>query len=247
MYGQWFPDETGHTFTSRFLSDLLEYDLPRWARTGIRAVRGKSAVPAAWDDWYTERFREEAGSDVFARETGSTALGRAVYREVRSRYHDLCLVWHNTMAAAHGVERSFPFLDRDLIQFVMRVPGDILTRDGVPKALLRTSLQGIVPAAVLQRRTKGDFTAAVNAASRDDHAAIARTLTPDALVVQLGYVDADKLIKGLRLVAPALDQSSSCTASWRLTALLALELWLREFVGDHQRRESDHAKAITFG
>jgi asparagine synthase (glutamine-hydrolysing) len=245
-YGEWFPDAPGHTFTARFFSDLLEYELSPWARTGIRAVRGATAAPAAWDDWYTPWFREQAGPDVFAREAGTTAQARALYREVRSRYHDLCLVWHNTMAAAHGVERSFPFLDRDLVQFVMDVPGDILARDGVPKALLRTSLEGIVPASVLQRRTKGDFTAAVNSASRDDHTAIARVLSADALVVQLGYVEADKLIKGLRAVAPAMEQSSSCTASWRLTALLALELWLREFAGGHQRRESEHAEAITF-
>ncbi len=249
-YLRWFPDAETDEFRQRLFADLLEYDLPRWARQALRSVRGTWKQPEPWDDWYAEPFRREAGPDVFGHELsrtassgdtgpGATVLARALYREVRSRYHGLCLEWNNKIDSVYGVEPAFPFLDRDLLEFLMGVPGTMLVRDGVPKALLRSGLSGAVPDSILQRRTKGDFTAEVNDASRRDFPAVARMLGPDSLVVQLGYVDADKVNRGLAALLGAMQGSASCVASWRLTGLVALEIWLRQFVGNREREEKD--------
>ena len=40
-------------------------------------------------------------------------------------------------AAMYGMEMAFPFLDRDLLSFLMAIPGEMQTWNGVPKALLR--------------------------------------------------------------------------------------------------------------
>ena len=243
-YRRWFPEASGREFTERLGADLLEFDLPRWVRQGVRARAWRR--PAPWDDWYSPWFQAQAGPDVFSRElrrafsTGSdvSVLARALYREIRSRYHGLCLEWQDKMASAHGVERAFPFLDRDLVQFVMGVPGKIQARGGVPKALLRAAMKDDVPASILQRRAKGDFTAAVNAACRRESPAIADLLTRDALVVQFGYVEVDKLRRGLACADAELEQARSSVASWQVTAMVALEVWLREFVGNrHSNRE----------
>jgi len=204
----------------------------------MRALRRAWTPPAPWKDWYTDSFLGMVGPDVFGRElSGRTAptLARAIYREVRSRYHGLCLEWHAKMAEAHGMEAAFPFFDRDLIEFVMGVPGEIFAHDGVPKALLRDGLAGIVPEAILSRRSKGDFTHVANEASRKAYPRIVGLLGPDSLVVQAGYVDADKLQRGLLSAEKMLGGSASCTASWSLTAVLALEIWLREFSGNTRR------------
>jgi asparagine synthase (glutamine-hydrolysing) len=151
-------------------------------------------------------------------------MARALYREVRSQYHDVCLEWNNKAAAQYGVEPAFPFLDRDLVEFLIGLPGDVLVRDGVPKALLRQSLEGAVPPEILQRRSKADFTGDVNRSAREDIQAIAKMLATGALVVDLGYVDADRLKRGLTAARTA------SVASWRVTAVAALEMWLRQFV-----------------
>jgi asparagine synthase (glutamine-hydrolysing) len=246
-YRRWFPEASGTEFTGRLAGDLLEYDVPRWVRGAVRGARGAWHKPAPWDDWFSPWFRSQAGPDVFSRELTPTpssgsdvsVLARALYREVRSRYHVLCLDWQNKMAAPHAIERAFPFLDRDLIEFVMGVPGRMLARGGVPKALLRAAMNDRVPASILQRRAKGDFTAAVNAASVRASGAIAELLTRDPLVVQCGYVDAGKLRKGLASAAGALKQSRSSVASWRVTALVAFELWLRQFVENARSKRED--------
>ncbi len=47
----------------------------------------------------------------------------AIYLEARSKYHVQCMEWNNKAAALNGITCAFPFLDRDLVQFLMAVPG----------------------------------------------------------------------------------------------------------------------------
>jgi asparagine synthase (glutamine-hydrolysing) len=232
-YREWFPDVTSDEFARQFRVDLLEYAMPRWVRVAARAARTTLSSEPPWDVWYCDGFRAAARPDVFAYPTGArgaTAMARALYREVRSQYHDVCLEWNNKAAAQYGVEPAFPFLDRDLVAFVIGLPGDLLVQDGVPKALLRRSLEGLVPRPILERRTKADFTLDVNRSTREDFPAIEKLLAPGALAIKLGYVDGDKLRRGLTAARTALEQPRSSVASWRVMAVVALEIWLRQFV-----------------
>ena len=106
-YPEWFPGEDGRYFRRRLWLDFLQYDVPRRLQRPMRAIRRAWKQPPLWLDWYTSSFRAQIGPDEFSRElTGGTpsALARALYREVRSRYHGLCLEWHAKMAAAHGMD-----------------------------------------------------------------------------------------------------------------------------------------------
>ena len=240
-YLRWFPDASGSEFRLQFGSDVLEYALPRCARRAVRTVARGWNQPAPWDDWYCEPFRRQARSDVFPHAPGATALARSLYREVRSQYHHFCVEWNAKIAASYGVEAAFPFLDRDLVEFLMSVPGPVLAKDGVPKALLRESLRGIVPETILSRRTKGDFTEDVNRSTRHGFAAMVDLLGPDPLGVQLGYLDADKLKSGLAASRAALEHSTTSVIGWRVTAVVALEIWLRQFIG-HPKPEDMHGE-----
>lgn len=53
----------------------------------------------------------------------------------------------------HQVE-ALPYLDQDLLEFLLFVPSDVLLRPRRRRALLRAALRGIVPEIVLERRTK---------------------------------------------------------------------------------------------
>lgn len=229
-YPRWFPDARAGEFLIQFGSDVLEYALPRWLRSTVRAAKRRVNDPEPWDDWFTDRFRQEPRPDVFDHAAGAPALACALYREVRSQYHHLCLEWNAKVGASYGVDIAFPFLDRDLVEFLIGVPGTVLARDGAPKALLRESLKGLAPDTILRRRAKAHFTEAVNRSTRQDFAALLKMLGPTSLVVELGYVDASKLARGLAAAGPALETSSTSIVSWRVTAVAALELWLRQFV-----------------
>jgi asparagine synthase (glutamine-hydrolysing) len=52
-------------------------------------------------------------------------------------------------------EYRYPYLDRDLVDFLFRVPKDQLVRPGRRRSLMRSALKTIVPVEVLERRRKG--------------------------------------------------------------------------------------------
>ena len=51
-------------------------------------------------------------------------------------------------------ETRYPFLDRDLLEFLFAIPREQLVRPGQRRSLMRRSLAGIVPDALLNRRRK---------------------------------------------------------------------------------------------
>ena len=59
------------------------------------------------------------------------------------------------------LDARLPFLDRELLQFLMSLPDDVAYHQHRLKPLLRDALRGVVPDAILERRDKGDYTSAI--------------------------------------------------------------------------------------
>lgn len=59
------------------------------------------------------------------------------------------------------LDARLPFLDRELLQFLMTLPDDVAYHQHRLKPLLRDALRGVVPDAILERRDKGDYTSAI--------------------------------------------------------------------------------------
>lgn len=68
------------------------------------------------------------------------------------RYED-----RNSMA--HSIESRVPFVETDLVSFVLSLPPEYKTRNGFTKAVLREALKGVVPNNVRLRRDKLGFPA----------------------------------------------------------------------------------------
>ena len=56
-----------------------------------------------------------------------------------------CLRAEDRQCAAAGIAHFAPFLDRELVEFMYRVPGTLKIRDGITKHLLRRATAGILP------------------------------------------------------------------------------------------------------
>ena len=166
-----------------------------------------------------------------------SAHARAVYIEARSKYQVQCMEWNNKTGALHGLDMAFPFLDRDLIAFLMAIPGEVHARDGVPRALLREAMSGVLPDPIRARTWKSDFSAFVNMGLSEDAAEILRTLHEDCLGVKFGYLDAGRLAPELARLAADLE-SADCVSSWELGDTYSLEMWLQVFLDREQRLAS---------
>jgi asparagine synthase (glutamine-hydrolysing) len=58
------------------------------------------------------------------------------------------------LSPGYPFERRYPFLDRDLLEFLFAIPREQLVRPGHRRSLMRRALRNIVPQAVLDRRRK---------------------------------------------------------------------------------------------
>ena len=225
-YRRWFTDADPRWFTRRFALDLVKYSLPARLLPVLRRLRPRS--PSAW---YGNRLKQHArpwrrgasGSPP----AGASAHARSLYEQARSAYHVLCMEWNNKVAAAHGLEMAFPFLDRDLVALLMGLPGEAQTWQGVPKALLREAMRGVLPDAIVRRTWKADFTDLVNEGMERDFFPVVGAVA-DGLAAQLGYLDRNAIREDVERVHEGL-RSASAAAAWKLSDALGLELWLQAF------------------
>ncbi len=247
-FPRWMTDTSPRWFRKRFFTDLIRYQVPAVLYPFARFVR--QGLRPSQHPWYASSLRRR----VLRRQWQRRPLGlhqrtchaRAVYEEARSPMHVLCMEWDAKAAAMHGLDVAFPYLDRDLIAFLMAIPGEQQTHQGIPKVLLREGLRGVLPERIAQRRWKGDFTDVANATIRAEYPRLLQTLAAHQRVVAGGYVDGTVLKEQLERLRAGLT-ADNCTAAWALSDLLGLELWLDVFYGGgaHEAQRNESAQAAV--
>ena len=210
-YQRWFVDAEPGYFRSRFRRELVLNLTPHPWRARLRRFV-KSDAP----DWsrpvvsaaLTARLRRQRVR--IERPRCASAHARDIYQFLRAQSHRLQFEADEKLAATCGVDSVTPFLDRDLIAYLMSIPGEVQNRGGVPRALLRDAMRGIVPDQILARRWRHQwtFTAADRAAAY---------LSPP---VQLEAARRLGLVQRATMLEPATID------------LLGLEFWSRVFFSD---------------
>ena len=119
-------------------------------------------------------------------------------------------------------EYRYPYLDRDLVDFLMCVPREQLARPGRRRSLMRRSLQHIVPTEIIERSRKAFVSRGPFVAIQREQDKIAKLLA-DSFAVQLDFLDAEALHSSFDQVLAGKDLGSW---PWLLRSI-ALELWLR--------------------
>ena len=118
-------------------------------------------------------------------------------------------------------ERRYPYLDRDLLEFVYAIPREQIVRPHQRRSLMRRALRGIVSEEVLSRRRKASVSrtpmVAVSSQWRKVYA-----MTEQMEAESLGIVDRRKFIEFLSRVRDG--QESRIVPVLRT---LTIESWLR--------------------
>jgi hypothetical protein len=118
-------------------------------------------------------------------------------------------------------ERRYPFLDRDLLEFVYAIPREQVLRPGQRRSLMRRALVGVVPDQILNRKRKAFVTRAPAARLRA-HWDILCELSSNSCAAALGIVASNSLMTTLQGVKNGKD-----IASAQLMRFFSLETWLR--------------------
>jgi asparagine synthase (glutamine-hydrolysing) len=245
-FERWMASVEPGFFRRVFWLDLVKRHLPaRWIPY-LRQLR-RTRRPS----WYTAPFRRLLWPPSSSSPTPASRLptvhAQSLYDEARSFYHVQCMEWENKAAAMHGMDIAFPFLDRDLLSFLMRIPGDMQTWQGTPKALLREGLKDVLPERIVNRRWKADFTRLANAGLDMDFPRLVECLQDGSKAAAWGFLDRNALTAQLPHLKKNIRDSRTCETTWELTDLLGLELWLQVFFGTRPRVGGHAAATIEPG
>ena len=144
-------------------------------------------------------------------------------------------IWYIVMNVARGeywehaaYEKTYPFLHRPLVEFLMNVPMGQKLRPDETRSLMRRALKDLLPKRILERRSKGTTGEALCRGLANEWPAI-RPLLDDSRLARRGYVDLDGLRQALNRARHGMEFNISS-----LLQALALEVWLRSL--EHKRK-----------
>ena len=122
-------------------------------------------------------------------------------------------------------EARYPYLDQNLIEFILSIPASQLLRPGERRSLMRRSLAGIVPEEILSRRTK-QVGARTPVLVLEKHWDELQNIYDTSLSSSLGYVHEDRFLK---VISDA--RAGKTVPLVRVLWTISLEYWLRDLAG----------------
>jgi len=222
----WYADVDATAIRDRFVHSFLRSWVPTWASPILRGARARtrrSALP-----WFSEDFRAVPGSLPLLRPASRGSMRNrhayTLHEGVTGWNWRLAMASQQKLARAFGMQTSVVFMDRDLIGFLLAVAGEEVSHGGVPKAILREGLHGILPSSIAGRRWKADFSGVVNTGWGAELQEVRRVLS-DGRAVEGGYVDPDALAAAFPDFERRVRDGDFRGYAW-LESVLALELWL---------------------
>jgi asparagine synthase (glutamine-hydrolysing) len=119
-------------------------------------------------------------------------------------------------------EKRYPYLDRDLLEFMFAIPREQLVRPTQRRSLMRRALLGIVPDEILNRKGKAFVARSPMVAISNDWVHFAE-MTRNMLSSSLGIVDPERISEALHKVRRG-EEVPTVT----LKRTLLLEGWLKD-------------------
>ena len=156
-------------------------------------------------------------------------------------------IWYIVMNIARGehfehavFEKTYPFLHRPLVEFVMNVPMAQKLRPDETRSLMRRALKDLLPPRILERRSKGTTGEALCRGLANEWSNI-RPLLDDARIERRGYVNTTALVQALDRARHGIEFNLS-----GLIQALALEIWLRSLeLNAESRRSASNVPAVA--
>jgi asparagine synthase (glutamine-hydrolysing) len=94
-------------------------------------------------------------ADLTSLMTETDELGGLQFLEVRSTLPDELLMYADKLSMAHGLELRVPFVDKEIVEYVERLPANFKVRNASRKWLHRQVCRAYLPEPFLKRRKRG--------------------------------------------------------------------------------------------
>ena len=188
-----------------------------------------------------------AGVRAALEETDANSLlDRLLYADIKTYLHEL-LMKQDQMSMATSIESRVPFLDHKLVEFTCSLPERLKLRGGTTKYILRESMKGVLPEAILSRSKMG-FPVPIGAWFRGAYRSIIDEYVLSERAMSRGLFNGD-FVRDL----VNRHQSGVENHEERLWALVNFEIWQRQFFDgealqlglENQETELEEVSTVT--
>lgn len=211
---------------ARFAAQLLGRRLnPPFLHKAFRLARGDESVyigPLAGGAELADE-REISGHPE--------RLNAALVQQMEGRLVDL-LHYGDAISMAHSLESRLPFLDHELVDYCVALPGSYKFRDGIGKRVLRAAMRGVVPDAILDDRRKLGFPTPIAEWFRHDAEKTIFPVLLDERCARRGIFDPRALRRALERHRAGQVDLSNNIYRWIIT-----ELWFQRFIDEQPCRD----------
>jgi asparagine synthase (glutamine-hydrolysing) len=207
-------------------------------RCAAKLTQSDSATPGGWrrpgieeslaccrlsptSAWSTPQAAHRLAERLYALALQAPALGADAMALRAIRHHADLTRQYQRLTSTWNIVSHAPFLDDSVVTACTRVPVIERTSVSAVKPLLGAAVAGLVPRAVLERRSKGDYSASEYAGLRAAGLFLCDLMAAPRLA-DLGLIEPAR-------VRPVLEAAIAGAASplGALGDLIATELWLR--------------------
>jgi asparagine synthase (glutamine-hydrolysing) len=159
---------------------------------------------------------------LLAKTDAQSPLDRLLYADIKTYLHEL-LMKQDQMSMAASIESRVPFLDHKLVEFTSSLPERLKLRGWTTKYVLRQSMKGVLPEAILSRPKMG-FPVPVGKWFRGAYRPIIDEYILSDRSLSRGIFEPKVVRQLVERHQDGQDQSE------RLWALLNFEMWQRRFI-----------------
>ena len=215
-----------HRYLDKMLSGV---DLPLEERyVGYRSYYRDDELRSLYTPDVREALRDGvAGSehlDYFAEVPDADPLNRILYVDWKTFLPELNLAYCDKMSMAASIETRVPYLDNEVVDFMLTVPPELKLHGLTSKYVLREAVKDIVPRSILKRR-KAAFGAPIRTWLRRDLLEMVDDLLSSERIRRRGFFEPAAI---RRLIED--DRAGRVDNTYRIWALLTLEIWQQTFM-----------------
>jgi asparagine synthase (glutamine-hydrolysing) len=116
---------------------------------------------------------------------------------------------------------THPFAHRPLVEFMLTIPPDVVSRPGETRRLMRRAFAGLLPSAIARRKSKMSYSDMFRRALMPLVAELLKQ-PRDIRLVQMGFLDCESIVDRLTRMAQGLECNET-----QLRHVILLESWLR--------------------
>jgi asparagine synthase (glutamine-hydrolysing) len=161
--------------------------------------------------------------EIFFEKEGLDLENRMCFTDLHMFMLGLNLTYTDRASMAASVEVRVPFIDREMVNFAMSIPGKLKFRRGNGKYILKRAAERILPREIIYR-PKASFGAPIRSWISNDLKEMINDLLSRETIDRRGILNYDfvkKLIDD--------DRAGRSDHAYQIYQLLTLELWFREF------------------